>query len=432
MTGRDQPTIWIEVDDFIRYFDGSLTPTGISRVQSEILACLDAHHDARVRFCRIGASPRHVEVLEWAEVQRLTDCSALLARRDRGDRLLTLATFARWTRRRLDAALRASAPARRTRAFRQAVRRGDVLVNLGASWTHANFVDTIASLKHELGLRFALLVHDVLPVSHPRFCDPRHIPTFARWIAGVATVWDLVLTPSKSSADALASHLSALGLPVPPLRVIPFGAGFGAAARTAPAPSPGARGHVLYVSTIEIRKNHILLYRVWEELIRRHGADRIPTLVFAGKYGWQIQDLRKLLADSRFLGGKIEVVGNLSDEGLSALYRDCLFTVFPSHCEGWGLPVAESLVHGRLCIASNATSIPEVGGDFVLYHDPLDVEGACGLMEAAIFDGDMRRDRERLIAESYVAPTWRDTADAVVAALDEELARAAPASPRAA
>lgn len=420
MAERDFPTIWIEVDDFIRYFDGSVTPTGISRVQSEILAYLASDHGSRVRFCRIGTSARHVEMLDWEEVRRLTDGNAFLRRKQGAGPLLPLITFARWSQRRVGVALRSSFPAARTRAFRAAVRPGDVLVNLGASWTHLNFADTLGQLKRDLGLSFALLVHDVLPVSHPQFCDPRHIPTFARWLSGMSAVWDFVMTPSRASADALARHLEAGGQKVPPIHVVPFGAGFGLA-KAAPAGETGVRrDHVLYVSTIEIRKNHTLLVDVWEELIRRHGADRVPTLVFAGKYGWQIQDLRRRLTQSAFLGGKIRVVGNLSDEGLSELYRECLFTVFPSHCEGWGLPVAESLVHGRLCIASNATSIPEVGGPFALYHSPLDVDEACRLVEAALFDGRTRCEQERLITERYKAPSWQDTASAVVAVVDAQ------------
>jgi glycosyltransferase involved in cell wall biosynthesis len=420
MAERDFPTIWIEVDDFIRYFDGSVTPTGISRVQSEILAFLAADQGSRVRFCRIGTSARHVEILDWEEVRRATDGNAFLRRRQGAGPLFRFARVARWMRRRLGVALRAAFPGARTLAFREAVRPGDVLVNLGASWTHSNFPDTVGQLKRELGLSFALLVHDVLPVSHPQFCNPKDLPAFARWLSGMAGVWDVVMTPSRASADALTRHLEAGGLKAPPIHVVPFGAGFGLA-KAAPAGEAGERrDHVLYVSTIEIRKNHTLLVDVWEELIRRHGADCVPTLVFAGKYGWQIEDLRRRLTQNAFFGGKIRVVGNLSDEGLSALYRDSLFTMFPSHCEGWGLPVAESLVHGRLCIASNATSIPEVGGPFALYHDPLDVAEACRLVEAALFDGTTRAEQERLIAERYKAPSWRDTAHAVMAVLDAQ------------
>lgn len=425
MTISGGTTIWIEVDDFIRYFDGSVTPTGIGRVQSQILACLAATHADRVGFCRIGTSERQIEILSYADVERLADGNEFLSRYTRENWLLPLWRLRRYAARRMFAATRILSRASHAQRFAAAVRPGDVLMNLGASWTHKNFAKTIGQLKRDFGMRFALLVHDVLPVSHPGYVDPRHIPTFSTWLAEMAQVWDFVMTPSKSSAAALASHLTAHRLPVPVITVIPFGAGFGISTDGAQDVAPQQRTHVLYVSTIEIRKNHMLLFKVWERLIREHGSEHVPDLVFAGKYGWEIKDLRQMLKETGFLGGKIRVVENLSDEALAVLYRSSLFTAFPSFCEGWGLPVAESLFYGRHCIASDATSVPEVGGRFVQYHDPRDVDTAYRLIEKAIFDKSALCRWESLIRSDYRPAPWQGTADAIVAAVDGFAAKAA-------
>jgi glycosyltransferase involved in cell wall biosynthesis len=68
--------------------------------------------------------------------------------------------------------------------------------------------------------------------------------------------------------------------------------------------------------------------------------------------------------------GDYRVLERVSDAQLALLYSACYFTVFPSRAEGYGLPVAESLGAGKLCVASNATSIPEVAGDLADYFDP--------------------------------------------------------------
>ena len=60
----------------------------------------------------------------------------------------------------------------------------------------------------------------------------------------------------------------------------------------------------------------------------------------------------------------------LTDADLKVLYEGCLFTLFPSFYEGWGLPVTESLAFGKPCIASNRSSIPEAGGKLARYIDP--------------------------------------------------------------
>ena len=415
MAQRTASRIWVEVDDYLTYCEGSVTPTGIGRVQAEILPHLAMLAPERIRFCRIGEDAALIQPLRLDDVQALASVD---------ERILGAPAWvreplklARYLRLRSRKALNAIGARAATEAFYREASVGDILVNLGASWTHRNFASTVRRLKQERGLRFALLVHDVLPATHPRFCAPDHVPTFTRWMDGMAGVCDLALTPSRSSAESLSSYLRSRRLPVPLVRTVPFGAGWSGSPPARRKP-PSERRHVLYVSTIEIRKNHRLLVRVWERLLRVHGPGSIPDLVFAGKWGWEVQDLRRDLRDSEFLGGKVKVLSDLSDRALSALYDDALFTVFPSHCEGWGLPVGESLAHGRACVASNATSIPEVGGDYVDYHDPADEDGAYDLIEALLFSPGLLGRREEAIRARYVAPTWADTARAVLARLD--------------
>ena len=165
---------------------------------------------------------------------------------------------------------------------------------------------------------------------------------------------------------------------------------------------------MLFVSTIEIRKNHRLLVRVWRRLLERHGADVIPVLVFAGQIGWSVDGLLAELAASGYLDGKIELMLNLPDTELCRAYRSCLFTIFPSFCEGWGLPIAESLAQGKLCVASNRTSIPEVGGDFVDYFDPSDDDDALAKIERLLLDPGYLAAREARLRAEYRPPTWAD------------------------
>jgi glycosyltransferase involved in cell wall biosynthesis len=143
---------------------------------------------------------------------------------------------------------------------------------------------------------------------------------------------------------------------------------------------------VLFVSTIEPRKNHRLLVQIWRRLIERHGADAVPALVFAGQIGWLVDDLLSELAASHYLDGKIVLAGALADEELRQAYRSCLFTVFPSLCEGWGLPIEESLVQGKFCVASNRTAIPEAGGDLIDYFDPSNDDDALAKIERLLLD----------------------------------------------
>jgi glycosyltransferase involved in cell wall biosynthesis len=179
--------------------------------------------------------------------------------------------------------------------------------------------------------------------------------------------------------------------------------------------------YVLFVSTIEIRKNHRLLVRIWRRLLERHGADAVPTLIFAGQIGWLVDDLLADLTACSYVDGKIVLMPGLSDAELRQAYRSSLFTVFPSLCEGWGLPIAESLMHGKFCVASNRTSIPEVGGDLVDYFDPSNEDDVLAKIERLLLDPGYLKAREARLQAEYRPRTWTDCVHALVGKLEQSL-----------
>ena len=166
----------------------------------------------------------------------------------------------------------------------------------------------------------------------------------------------------------------------------------------------------MITGTIEPRKNHAAAIDAWRRLIERHGSYNIPDLVLAGKRGWLVDQIFELLLSTNYLQGKVVHRSEVTDTELAELYRQCLFTLYPSFYEGYGLPVAESLRFGKLCIASNAPSILEIGDDLVDYVNPGDADALYAAVERAIFDDDYRRSREAEIARKHRPYLWRDSA----------------------
>jgi glycosyltransferase involved in cell wall biosynthesis len=109
------------------------------------------------------------------------------------------------------------------------------------------------------------------------------------------------------------------------------------------------------------------------------------------------------------------MLSNVSDGDLALLYKRCLFTVFPSLYEGWGLAVAESLAAGKFCLASNVASIPEVGSDLIEYLDPWDVPRWAERIQYYLEHPKALSLAESRIQSNYVPPKWRDTAATVFA-----------------
>jgi glycosyltransferase involved in cell wall biosynthesis len=311
--------------------------------------------------------------------------------------------------------------ARRQR-FEQFVRPGDIIVSLGAGWGVPNYVKHMAEAKRRYGIKFSTLVHDLIPIEYESLVEERHVAQFRNWLEEVLPLADVVLTTSKHSRNALTTFAREAGVPLPRLEVVEPGSGLnnqltsGELAKVS-FPQP----YVLFVSTIEIRKNHRLLVRIWRRLLERHGPQAVPSLIFAGQIGWLVDDLLADLVSSEYLGGKVVLMPGLSDVELRQAYRSSLFTVFPSLCEGWGLPIAESLMHGKFCVASNRTSIPEVGGDLVDYFDPANEDDVLAKIERLLLDPDYLQAREARLKAEYRPRSWADCVHALIGYLEPAL-----------
>jgi glycosyltransferase involved in cell wall biosynthesis len=277
----------------------------------------------------------------------------------------------------------------------------------------------IAEAKRRYGIRFAILVHDLIPLEYESLVEQRHVVQFRGWLEDALLVADVVLTASKHSRNALVKLAANTGWLLPRVEVLEPGAGLNDRLTSGGDCALDLPQHfVLFVSTIEIRKNHRLLVKVWRQLLQRHGAAAVPALVFVGQIGWLVDDLLEELKDSEYLGGKIVLLAKLSDTELRQAYRSSLFTVFPSWCEGWGLPVAESLMHGKFCVASNRTSIPEVGGDLIDYFDPSDEADALAKIERLMLDPGYLSAREARLRAEYRPRSWADCVHALIGKLD--------------
>ncbi|MFH5925519.1 glycosyltransferase family 4 protein [Roseomonas xinghualingensis] len=298
---------------------------------------------------------------------------------------------------------------------------GDVLCVLGSPWFHPDYAGFIRKATAGRSMQTALLVYDLIPLLRPEWCDAGLVRVFRRWFEGFAPQADHLFAISDATARDVerwaAREHTRLSLPV---RTLPIGTGFSGppvpAAESLPAGlRPG--GYALIVSTIEARKNHLLAFRAWRRMVEEMPPETVPPLVFAGRVGWLVQDLMRQLENCRYLDGKIVVVPDPTDSELITLYRGCRFTLFPSLYEGWGLPVTESLSFGKLCIASNRTSVPEAGGDFCLYIDPENITEATETIRRACTDDTLIAEREAAIRDGFKPVSWRRSAEALAAHL---------------
>jgi glycosyltransferase involved in cell wall biosynthesis len=143
--------------------------------------------------------------------------------------------------------------------------------------------------------------------------------------------------------------------------------------------------YLLFVGTIEPRKNLSRLLAAFETI---HAAGLSDGLVIVGKRGWLYGDFFARLEQSP-AHDAILFPGYVPDEDLPAVYAGAQGLVFPSLYEGFGLPVLEAMACGTPVVASNASSIPEVGGNAALYFDPMDVEAMVEAVRRLLCDTEL-------------------------------------------
>lgn len=456
-------TIWIDVDDLMEFFRNAATPTGIQRLSFETCRALWVQagkdgNDGEIGFCRQspgrmgfrailfpalesvilspgGIAPRHIMAAPQPAPPIRRPMAMRLLRRLRalppqfrrplgalrmaaGMALRAARDLARAC---LHPALRQAGPGEFPRDDRFdvdgvdiAFAPGDWLVCLGAGWNRPYAANLLQELRAQ-GAGFALLVYDLIPETFPEWCQYSVAQDFAYWLRHVVPKATRVFTISRHTAADFGACMARLGFDVPEPLVLPVGSHRVAGARQAVlAPRP----YVLVVGTIEIRKNHAALLRVWRRLLLDPPPGGVPELVIAGKPGWLTGDLMQQLRDTGGLGGYIRLVEAPGEAALAALYAGCLFTVFPAFYEGWGLPVTESLCHGKTVAASRNAAIPEAGGAFCAYFDPDDVSEMYRVIRGLVEHPDRVAALEALIADGFHPPGWGDTAACLLSALE--------------
>ncbi|MBO0859189.1 MAG: glycosyltransferase family 4 protein [Chloracidobacterium sp.] len=183
--------------------------------------------------------------------------------------------------------------------------------------------------------------------------------------------------------------------------------------------------YLLYVGTIEPRKNLLTLIRAYDELLRT--TTLRPQLVLAGGRGWLCDEIFKLVEDLK-LRDQITFTGYVNGADLPALYSTAEAFIYPSFYEGFGLPPLEAMACGTPVITSDVSSLPEVVGKAGLTHSPTDTRALTEAIVKLLGDDTTRQHFKREGLKQAAKFSWeraaRETQSVYVEVLRKKLTTA--------
>ena len=288
------------------------------------------------------------------------------------------------------------------------------LLFLGALWINDALM-VAARTAQGRGARIVALLYDLTPVLEAGHTAAVN-RLFDRYLTLLSQTASRVPAISESSRRDFEEWADAQGLVAPLGTATALPCGLSPLGRDLTEP-PWPRPYVLFVGTIEARKNHLLAFQAWKRLIETHGANNVPDLVCVGRLGWHASEFLRQYVATDGLHGKVSILTtSVDDDRLAHLYAHADFTIYPSSYEGWGLPVSESLAFGKVPIVADNSSLPEAGGDLAVYFPTDDLEAFVSAIEGFGLNIDERQHREGVItSDDHNSVTW-ETVSTIIAA----------------
>jgi glycosyltransferase involved in cell wall biosynthesis len=308
---------------------------------------------------------------------------------------------------------------RSTKNADSTIRYGDILVSVGLDWDHG-YSDAFFKLKEKQGIRIITCCYDLIPVLFPQYCVGEVAAKFKEYFTKLTWGSDTVLCISEQTRRDYENLCVSLGTPKVPTAVIPLGDNLpvGTQVISDQILAISEQPFLIFVSTIERRKNHEILYRAYHLLCRRGLKSKLPKLVFVGMPGWGVGDFLKDIELDPLTKGLVIQLNHVNDAELAHLYENALFCLYPSLYEGWGLPVGEALATGKAVVASDQGSLPEVGGDLVRYVDPWNATAWAETLFELINEPHKIKEMEQRVRQNYNIRKWSDTSSVVSKIID--------------
>lgn len=294
--------------------------------------------------------------------------------------------------------------------------KGDVLVLLDSSW-HLDIWPAVEEARKH-GAQVVLVAYDLIPVTHPRFCDDHLVAAFNAFMQRAVDSVDGIIAISRAVRDQMQAYcLEKAPQSSRRLRFEYFHLGADLVPHASQAHGEVVRSKVrevfsdpaqavyLIVCTLEPRKNHAYALDAFDRIWQRGGRAK---LCLVGKVGWKVEALVARITSHPLFNERLFLWSDIGDWELDYCYKHAKALIFPSLAEGFGLPIIESLQRGLPVIVSDIPVHREIGGEHAMYVDISDPDALFNLIERLEADGIPPQCKPDA---NYKWLTWQESAD---------------------
>jgi glycosyltransferase involved in cell wall biosynthesis len=282
----------------------------------------------------------------------------------------------------------------------------DVDVMFGANYFLPRLLGAVA--RHRV-----VTIHDLTYKRFPELLQKETLINLEHHMQRELAHADAAICVSESTRQDLLAFYD-----IDPSRAVTVLSGLAVASSDTRHPTPDTlpKNYILFLSTIEPRKNLDVLLDAYARLRARGAYD--GDLVVVGRVGWKAESMVK-----RLRAPGVHHLDYVPPPQLEAIYRNAELFVFPSIYEGFGFPLLEAMAYGVPSIAARSSSLPEIGGDAAIYFDPHDARALEAQMERVLTDATLRAQ----LAEAGIARAakfrWDVAAEQTLAVLRRCAAR---------
>lgn len=271
----------------------------------------------------------------------------------------------------------------------------------------------IAPLFVPKSKKLVVTIHDVAFITHPNSFSKFFKVYYKLLMPSIVKRADKIITVSKYSKKEIEKYYpNAKGK----IEVIYLGFG----ANFKEMNKIKKKNQLLYVGSMNERKNFIGVLKAFN-LLDQKGYKLLMIGNFFGNFN--LDEESRLLVDKAKQNPNIELLSSIDNNELAKIYNESKLFLFPSFYEGFGLPVLEAMTCGTPLICSDSSSLPEVGGDAVVYCDPYSIEDIKEKIEMVLGDEVLQKQMIEKGLERANMFSWEKSADEHMKVFKETMKR---------